>query len=189
MWQGRHHSAQKSTITGCALLAVSTSASKLPSVTAWILFAVPAWVLSAMLFVLNSLPLGRCFVSFVNSIRCCNRHLVSCRLPSASKSHRCFVHFRVLRSRPLPGKILCHSVQLDAPPDALVGAMMQSLPNRVHHRGSGIFRELETRSRAVLQIEGLDSIIQSTRRSHNRHRTILQAVDLIQPARLVARRH
>jgi hypothetical protein len=36
MWHGRHHSAQKSTITGFELLAVSTSASKFPSVTAGI---------------------------------------------------------------------------------------------------------------------------------------------------------
>src|SRR5208283_5815986 len=33
MWQGRHHSAQKSTMTGCDLLAVSTSVSKFPSFT------------------------------------------------------------------------------------------------------------------------------------------------------------
>src|SRR5580704_19200420 len=152
MWQGRHHSAQKSTITGCALLAVRTSASKFPSVT--------AWIFSAMSFVLNSLPLGRCFVSFVSSIRCCNRHLVSSRLPSASKGQRRFVHFRVLRSRPLPGKVFSHSIQLDGPPDALVGAMMQGLPNRVHHRPAGILGKLETGSRTMLQIERLDSIIQ-----------------------------
>src|SRR5580658_1499570 len=133
MWQGRHHSAQKSTITGCVLLAVSTSASKFPSVTAWMLLVVPAWVLSAMLFVLNSLPLGRCFVLLVSSIRCCNRHLVSSRLPSASKGQSRFIYFRILSRRSLPGKILGHSVQLNAPPDALVGRMMQSLPNRVHH--------------------------------------------------------
>src|SRR5580704_19362545 len=96
MWQGRHHSAQKSTITGCVLLAVSTSASKFPSVTAWILLAVPAWVLSAMLFVLNSLPLGRCLISFINLIRCCNRHLVSYRLPCSPKGQCRLVHFRVL---------------------------------------------------------------------------------------------
>src|SRR5271168_158759 len=124
MWQGRHHSAQKSTITGCALLAVRTSASKFPSVT--------AWIFSAMSFVLNSLPLGRCLISFVSSIRCCNRHLVSSCLPSASKGQRRFVHFRVLRRRPLPGEILSHSVQLNTSPYALVRAMMQSLPNRVH---------------------------------------------------------
>src|SRR5580704_3895134 len=123
MWQGRHHSAQKSTSTGCALLAVSTSASKFPSVTAWILLAVPAWVLSAMLFVLNSLPLGRCLVSFIKLIRCCNRHLVSCRLPCPSKGQRRLVHLGVLRRRSLPGKIFGHSIQLDAPPDALIGCM------------------------------------------------------------------
>jgi hypothetical protein len=48
MWHGRHHSAQKSTSTGCVLLAVKTSASKFPSVIAKML-------LSAMSFVLNGL--------------------------------------------------------------------------------------------------------------------------------------
>src|SRR5882762_8583948 len=48
MWHGRHHSAQKSTITGCELLAVKTSASKFPSIADLI-------ELSAMFFVLNGL--------------------------------------------------------------------------------------------------------------------------------------
>jgi hypothetical protein len=47
-------------MTGCVLLAVSTSASKFPSVTAVIPVVVPLAVFSAMLFVLNSLPVGRC---------------------------------------------------------------------------------------------------------------------------------
>src|ERR1700730_8055976 len=40
MWHGRHHSAQKSTITGWALLAVTTSLSKLPSFTTRIFSAI-----------------------------------------------------------------------------------------------------------------------------------------------------
>src|SRR5713101_8141812 len=39
MWHGRHHSAQKSTNTGCVLLAEITSASKFPSFTVWMLLS------------------------------------------------------------------------------------------------------------------------------------------------------
>src|SRR5215467_10127135 len=121
MWHGRHHSAQKSTTTGCALLAVRTSDSKLPSLTIRML-------LSAMLFAFNgiayhSLP---CFAPSA-LIRCCNRYLVSCRRPEPAGRARGLIQFGVFRRRCLPGKILGHPVQLDAPPDALVGIVVQRL--------------------------------------------------------------
>ena len=108
------------------LLAVSTSASKFPSVTAWIF----SWILSAMFFVLNGLPQAAVFLSFVSLIRCCNRHLVSSDIGPAPRSGcTASYSFRILRRRRLPRKILGHSVQLDAFPDALVGAMLHRLPN------------------------------------------------------------
>ena len=67
--------------------------------------------------------------------------------------------------------------------------MMQRLPNRRQERLAGILLELEPGSRAVLHIERLDTVVQPAGCSHNRHRTILQAVHLIQPRGFVARRH
>src|SRR5215813_7593947 len=137
MWQGRHHSAQKSTSTGCVLLAVSTSASKLPSVTAEIL-------LSAMFFVLNGLPPEAAVcLSPIDLIRCCNRLLDTGRLPWPSSRLCLRIQLAVLRGGSSPRKILGHAVQLDALPNALVGEVLQCLTHTPQQRLARIFGELE----------------------------------------------
>src|SRR5215472_12319898 len=78
MWHGRHHSAQKSTITGLELLAASTSVSKFPSVTAGI-------ELSAMFFFSAAGHSAPAYFSFFSLIRCCSRFLVS---PGLSRTFR-----------------------------------------------------------------------------------------------------
>src|SRR6266851_5952417 len=99
-------------------------------------------------------------------------------LRGASKGARSFVQLRILRSRPLPRKILLHAVQLDALPDPLVHVMMQRLPHRIQQRFTGVLLELEPGPRAVFHVERLDAVVQPPGGSHDRHGTILQAVHL-----------
>src|SRR5438270_7471794 len=115
-----------------------------------------------------------------------------CALRDGRKSPRHarrFIQITVFPRRPLPGKILGHSVQLDPLPDPLVHVMMQRLSHRIQERFSRIFDKLKPRSSAMLQVKRLDAVVQPARRSHNRHRTIFQAVHLIQARRFVARGH
>ena len=63
------------------------------------------------------------------------------------------------------------------------------LANASTKRGAGIFGELETGAGSLLNVERFDRIIESAGGPHNRHRTILQTVNLIQAAGLIARRH
>src|SRR5260370_9520162 len=107
----------------------------------------------------------------------------------ASKGSRRFIQLRILGRSRLPRKIFRHPVQLDALPDPFIHVMMQRLPNRKQQRLTGILAELESSARAVLQIELLDAVVQSAAASHALHPTILHTVHLIQPRRLVARRH
>src|ERR1700687_5537799 len=100
-----------------------------------------------------------------------------------------FIKLAVLCRRRFPRKILGHSIQLDSLPDSAVFMMMQRLLHTVKHRCTGILAEFETGTGSVLQIKRLDCIVKTACSANNRHRTVLQAVDLIQAAWLVARRH
>src|ERR1700690_3570056 len=120
MWHGRHHSAQKSTSTGWVAEAVSTSASKFPSVT--------VAMLSAIFFVLNelydaSLPLSphssQLDDSASNSfhprrgvVPVAHSSLREC-LPGMPLAPRHFIEFSVFPRWRIPGKIFGHAVQLN----------------------------------------------------------------------------
>src|SRR5262245_15230030 len=107
---------------------------------------------SAMFFSFSGLPPQRSrLVSFSKLIRCCNRHLVTSRLPQSPCRPRGLINLRVLRGGRLPRKILFHAVQLNAFPDALIGKMMQRLANRVKQSTAGVVPELEAGSSAVLE--------------------------------------
>src|SRR5256885_8973365 len=67
--------------------------------------------------------------------------------------------------------------------------MMQGLANRIKQRTAGVIPKLETGASAMLQIEQFDCIVQATGSANDRHGTVLQTIDLVQAARLVARRH
>src|SRR5579863_4645702 len=160
MWHGRHHSAQKSTRTGCALLAVSTSDSKFPSFTLR-LNCQPCCLLSAI-YQLPGFPLSPSPL-----IRCCNRYLVSCWYAQPPGDASRFVYFGVFRCRCLPRKILDHAVQLDALPDALVRKMLKRLLHGVQKRRPRILGKLEAGAGAVLDVEILDSVVETARGAHH----------------------
>src|SRR5260370_29052330 len=106
-------------------------------------------------------------------------------LRGASKGARGFIQLRILRSRPLPRKILLHAVQLDALPDSLVHVMMQRLPHRIQQRFTSVLLELEPRPCSVFHVERLDAVVQPPGGSHNRPPTLLQPHHLIHPATLI----
>src|SRR6266404_3583988 len=112
-------------------------------------------LLSAMLFVLKGLPKQAPSRLLNQLIRCCNGRLVSwCRsrfeYGRQAPGRACRgVNLGIFDRRTFPGKILCHAVQLNAPPDALVHEKMQSLAYTANHRGAGILHNLENGSGAV----------------------------------------
>src|SRR5215831_7615829 len=173
-------------MTGVELLAVSTSASKFPSLTAWMFSAILVYLWRGA---------GPAVLSYSVSIRCCNRLLVS-RLPGGSRERRqpscCpgrFVDLGVLRRGSLPRKVLAHAIQLDALPNAFVDEVLKSLADSVHQSAAGVLRELETGTCAVFQVENFDAVIEAAGCPHNRDGTIFKTIHLIQPTRLVPRRH
>jgi len=66
---------------------------------------------------------------------------------------------------------------------------MQSLADGVKQFCAGVLPELESRSCAVLKVEGFDGVVQATRCSHDRNGAIAQAINLVEAARFVFRRH
>src|SRR6202051_518869 len=134
-------------------------------------------MLSAMLFVLSGLAWKGCrWVSLGPLIRCCNEDLVSCQT-------RCLIELRIFRRGTLPRKVLGHTVELDAFPDAFVREMMQSQANRIEQSRAGIGLELEARAGTMLHVKRFDGVIEATGGAHDGDSTVFQTVNLIQPTR------
>src|ERR1700688_350255 len=130
-------------------------------------------MLSAMLFVLSGLAWKGCrWVSLGRLIRCCNEDLVSCQA-------RGLIELRIFRCWTLPRKVLGHTIELDAFPDAFVGEMMQGLANGIKQSRAGIGLKLEARAGAMLHVKRFDGVIETTGGTHDGDRPILQTVNLI----------
>src|SRR5271157_4490113 len=84
--------------------------------------------------------------------------------------------------RTLPGEVLLHSAAHHGLPGVRDGKRLDRAPDSVRQGQSGVLRELKPR---VL----IDGIIQPSGGANHRHRAIPQAVDLVEPARLIAAGH
>src|ERR1700761_2987059 len=105
---------------------------------------------------------------------------------SASPTGYLFIDGGVFLCRPLPGIILLHAVTHQSSPGILVATKKRQRPlDRCIEIGGGVISEFEAGPRAALRIPLLNRVIESAGRMHHRNGSVLQAVDLIQPARLV----
>src|SRR3984885_8581309 len=181
IWHGRHQSAQKSTITGWVLLASTTSASKFASFTAWMLSDMLSLIVPCSA-ALRPPPkkLREAFPAL--TFRCPSNPRDSCPL-------RCFIQCDISRGRSLPRKILGHAVLLHGLPRLGITLQFQCGTQRIQQRPPVIRLELKSSPMMRFRVIVLHRIVQTARRPHHRHRTIAQAVYLVQAARLVPRRH
>src|SRR5690606_37001323 len=99
------------------------------------------------------------------------------------------VKFLVLRSLDAPGVVLGHSVAHQLLPDLLVLVDVERGGDRPGHRVGVVVLEDEAGPLAGGRVVELHGIRQSPRLAHDRHRPVAEAVHLVEPARLVARRH
>src|SRR5271156_2055928 len=176
IWHGRHQSAQKSTITGWVLLASTTSTSKLASFTAWMF----SDMLSLVAPHYAPKKLRESFPAL--TFRCPSDPRDSCPLS-------CFIQCDISRRRSLPRKILGHAVLLQRLPRLWITLQFQGGTQRVQQRPPVIRLELKSSPMMRFRVIVLHRIVQTACGPHHRHRTIAQAVYLVQAARLVSRRH
>src|ERR1700739_2379868 len=102
---------------------------------------------------------------------------------------RPLIHLHVLPRRRRPGKIPAHAVAHQHLPGGLVTEGLQRSFDRKQQRFAAVLIEFEAGSLPGARIPGFDRLVQAAGGAHNRHSSILQAVNLVQAAGFVARRH
>src|SRR5437867_2980223 len=98
-----------------------------------------------------------------------------------------FVNLGILFGRTRPRKILLHAVLHQPLPLFRLAVGLEGLPERSEQSDRRILRKLEARARAAL--ERFHRIVESAGGANDRHGAVLHAVNLVEPAWLVTRRH
>src|SRR5581483_357410 len=96
------------------------------------------------------------------------------------------VDAQIFAGRGIPRKIFGHAVSHQDGPGSLIAISAQRLTNSEQQSFPGVFRELEASPFTGAGVPGFDSIVQTSGSAHNRNCAVLEAVNLVQTARLIA---
>ncbi len=99
------------------------------------------------------------------------------------------INAKVFTRRNPPREILAHAVAHQLLPRTLIAIELQRLMNGSQQGFSGVFLELESGALLSACIPGIDRVVEAACSTNHRRGTVLQAVNLVQAARLVAGRH
>src|ERR1041385_7951994 len=94
-----------------------------------------------------------------------------------------------LSRRSFPREIRRHAVGGDLLPRFFAHIHGEGALDRRKKRLAGIVRELKAVTVPRQRVEIFDRVVEAAGRAHNRNRAVFEAVNLIEPARLIARRH
>src|SRR6185312_2199161 len=100
-----------------------------------------------------------------------------------------FKHPHIFLGGNIPGEILGHAIAHQHLPRRLIAEGAQRVFNGRKQEFSVVFGELKASSFARPRIPWINRVIQAAGGPHNRHRSIFQAVNLVQSEGLIARRH
>src|SRR5262245_7611517 len=109
--------------------------------------------------------------------------------PSPACPTQPVVYFDVLACGLVPGMVLSHSGYLESPPNLRLSIQLDGPPKRLHQRFGRVVAEHDAVCRPAARRIVNYGVGQAPCRPDDGHGAVSKAVHLVQPARLISRRH